>query len=506
MSLICKLLVTGSMVCLLGGATTGLAQTAAGAGTPAAGGAAAPQDPAAGSATATPGADDGTQKLLPADRERAIVFLTNEMAQLTPGKLEGNAGLKEAFDAASAALIDNLPEQAREKLDAAAKANPNLPPVDLLMAAMFFSGGNPAQGQLLLEKTALEHADYPLVYIAFARLALTQQRRTDARVLLEKAQEVGRAGTWSESQATFFENSRLDATADLLFLDQKFPESRQTLETLIERDPTSARSYLRLAEVAFSEKNIEDCLKQLKKYAGMEKEARAPELLLATFYQRTGDSAEATKWVEAAFEQHPDKVPVLTEYAAFQINLENFQAAAKALAKVEELAGSMPISVLLKGKMAFAQQAYEVAESRFAELAKLEPSNAEVANLWAMALAESSSADKLSQALEKAQLNMQAQPQNGFAATVLGWVYFRQKNYEQANVWFSRAAQTRNLPPEAAYYFARFLQHVGQKDKALELVNEALETKTLFLYRNAAIALKGELTAGSQSLNPPDGK
>lgn len=457
----------------------------------------------AGAVPADPAAGDGSQ-LLPADRLRAIDFLTNEMVQLTPGRLEGNPGLKAEFDAAATALVDSLPEQAREKLEAAAAANPNLPPVDLLLAAMYFAGGNPPQGQVLLEKTAIEHADYPMVYIAFARLALAQQRRTDARVLLEKALETASAGTWSESQSLHFGNSRLDALADLLFLDEKFPEARQTLTTLLERDPSSSRSHLRLAEVAFREKNTEESLKHLKQYCSMEKDARVPELLLATFFQRGGDNEEAAKWVEAAYVQHPDRIPVLTEYAAFQINLENFTAASRALAKVEELAGTMPVSVLLKGKMAFAQQAYEVAESRFAELNKLDPSNAEVANLWCMALAESSAADKLSLALEKAQQNLQAQPQNGFAATVLGWVYFRQKNYEQANVWFSRAAQTRNLPPEAAYYFARFLQHVGQTDKALELINEALQSKNLFLYRNSAITLKGELTAASQSLNPPN--
>ncbi len=466
--------------------------------------AAAPQEPATGDSAQLSGSEN---KQIPEDRQRAIDFLVNELVQLTPGKSGLSAELKAAYATAAGNVVDTKPEEARATLDAAAAEHPTMPPAGLLMSAMYFAGGNAAQGSVMLEETSLKHADYPLVYTAFARLALSQQRRTDARVLLEKADQLMQANPATDPVvAAHFSDSNLDARIDLYILDQKVDQARQALEQLRERDPENARTWLRLGEVAFRQEKPEESLDFLKKYSAAEKNAPEAELLLATFYQQTGKAEEAGQWVQKAFENHPENVSVLTQYATWQVNQENFDLANQALAKVENLAGNMPAATLLKGKMAFAQQSYELAESRFAELVKLDPNNSEVANLWAMALAESSSSEKLARALEQAQKNMQQQPQNPFAATVLGWVYFRQKNMEQANVWFSRAAQSRNLPPEAAYYFARFLQKVGQTEQALQLVNGALESDNLFLYRNSAVALKGELTAADNSLKAPNDK
>jgi|GEM_PF-1197502 len=462
----------------------------------------AAQDPQAGETTGLSGAEN---KPLPEDRQRAIEFLVNEMAQLTPGKLSDNTALNDAYKAAAGNLVDEKMEESLEGLKAAQATNPDMPPANLLMAAMFFAGGNPQQGFVYLELAAADAPDFPLVYVAFARIAISQQRKTDARVLLEKAGELLTAGNWSEAVQGHLLENNLDALADLQILASEYPEARTTLEKILERKPDYPRGVLRMAEVAYRQENIDEALTLLKSYTGKEKDSRAAELMMATFFQRDGKTEDAAKWIQDAYANHPEDVTVLTEYAAWRVNREEFNEANLALSKIEQQVGKMPIPTLLKAKMAFAQQAYELAESRFAELNRLEPANAEIANLWAMSLAESSSSDKLALALEQAQRNMQAQPQNPFAATVLGWVYFRQKNYEQANVWFSRAAQSSNLPPEAAYYFAKFLQHLGEKEKALELIDGALKTENLFLYRNAAITLKAVLSAGDQSLKTPGG-
>ncbi len=464
--------------------------------------AAAPQDPKAGESAGLTGAE---AKVIPENRQRAIEFLVNEMSQLTPGKISDNAALKDAYNTAAGSLVDEKAEESLEILKTAATANPDMPPAKLLMAAMFFAGGNPQQGFVYLEQAAVDAPQFPLVYVAFARIAISQQRKTDARVLLEKSTSLLDSGNWSEAVKTHLTDSNLDASADLYLLANELPDARKTLETMLERKPDYSRAVLRLAEVAFKEEKIDQSLSLLKLYSTNEKDARAPELMLATFFQRTGKPEGAAKWILDAYDKHPEDIAVLTEYAAWRVNKEEFNEANLALAKIEQLAGKMPVATLLKGKMAFAQQAYELAESRFAELNKLEPTNVEIANLWAMSLAESSSSDKLAMALEKAMQNMEAQPQNPFAATILGWVYFRQKNFEQANVWFSRAAQSNNLPPEAAYYFAKFLQHLGEKEKALELVDGALKAENLFLYRTSAITLKAVLTAGDQSLKAPGG-
>jgi predicted Zn-dependent protease len=451
-------------------------------------------------------ATEGQMAALPENRQRAIDFLVKELQELSVAELSDNAEARTLFQDAAAALVDKDANAAREKLAPAAEKFPLLPPADLLVAAMLYAGGNPAAGQEFLEKAATAAPGNPLVYTSFARIALSQSRRTDARVLLEKATRVAGEGTWAEAQQQQFQHAVLDASADLALLEDDRVAARQALEPLLADERLSANAELRLAEVSFREEKLDESLQHLEKYVAKTPDALAPEILLAGLFQRVGKAEQVGEWVEKAYEKYPDKIPVLTEYAGWKVAQEKFDEANLALAKIEQLAGNMPRAMLLKGKIAFAQQSYELAESRFAELHRLEPENAEISNLWAMALAESSSADKLAMALETAQQNLQRQPQNAYAAVILGWVYFQQKNYEQANNWFSRAAQTPNLPPEAGYYFARFLQHLGKKEDAIRLLDTALSSTNLFLYRNAAIALKGELNASGGSLVTPDGR
>ncbi|MCE2793215.1 MAG: hypothetical protein LW697_12290, partial [Blastopirellula sp.] len=123
--------------------------------------------------------------------------------------------------------------------------------------------------------------------------------------------------------------------------------------------------------------------------------------------------------------------------------------------------------------------------------------NPDVANLWAMALAENPEQSKRQRALEVAAQNAQLQPQNPVAAAILGWVLFRQDDLNQAREWFGRASQSQRLTPEMAYFLAKFLQSSGQKEQALQLVTQALEQPGLFLYRTSARELRKELIGGN---------
>lgn len=467
------------------------------------------QEPVTGEATPATAQDPATaeaMKDLPANRQRAIDFLVKELQELSIAELAENAEVKAIFQTAAAALVDKDANAARETLVPAAGQFPLLAPADLLVAAMLYAGGNPAAGMEFLEKAAKAAPNNPLVYVSFARIALSQSRRTDARVLLEKARAVAADSVWNDVQRQQYDAAVLDGAADLALMEDDRAAARAALEPLLADERLKANAQLRLAEVSFREEKPDESLQHLEQYVAMTPDAMVPEILMAGLYQRAGKAEQVGEWVQKAYEKYPEKIPVLTEYAGWKVSQEQFDEASLALSRIEQLAGNMPRAMLLKGKIAFAQQSYELAESRFAELHKLEPQNAEISNLWAMSLAESSSADKLALALEAAQQNLQQQPQNAYAAVILGWVYFQQKNYEQANLWFGRAAQTPNLPPEAGYYFARFLQHLGKKEDAIRLLETALTSTNLFLYRNAAIALKGELGAAEGSLVAPGGQ
>ncbi|MFO0262903.1 MAG: tetratricopeptide repeat protein, partial [Planctomycetota bacterium] len=185
------------------------------------------------------------------------------------------------------------------------------------------------------------------------------------------------------------------------------------------------------------------------------------------------------------------------DYANWMLDREKFTEASSALEALQKVNPDQPAGSLLRAKVAFAGRDYAEAERLLGELRVSDPGNPDVANLWAMALAENPEQSKRQRALEVAAQNAQLQPQNPVAAAILGWVLFRQDDLNQAREWFGRASQSQRLTPEMAYFLAKFLQSSGQKEQALQLVTQALEQPGLFLYRTSARELRKELIGGN---------
>src|SRR4029079_16137015 len=78
---------------------------------------------------------------------------------------------------------------ARQFLEAAKKKDPALPPDDLLLAKMYFLGGNAQAGRISLEKTATETPDDPEPALLLADQALAQGRTIEADALYARALE-----------------------------------------------------------------------------------------------------------------------------------------------------------------------------------------------------------------------------------------------------------------------------------------------------------------------------
>ena len=438
-----------------------------------------------------------------ANRKAVIDRLVGEIANLTPGNLKEPIELRAGVEASIGLLLDNKLDEARKSMEALTIQYPDLPPVDLQLAAIFFATNNAAEGGKLLEDAATVYPELPTVYNAFARIAIAQQRKTDALALLEKSKQVIASKTWSEQQKSHFELSYLDAMADLMIIRRDFGNARMYLDQVTSRRPDDSRNVMRLAEVDFAQEKIDQCLQRLVELRKLVPESRVPELLMATLYSANGKLPEADVWVEKARRAYGENTDVLIEFAAWMVNRERFEDAESALKKVDELKPDMLETKLLRGKIAFASKEYTTAEDLFGGLRVLEPGNAEIANLWAMSLAESPGSSKLAKALEVAGQNAQLQPQNPVPMAILGWVFFKQNNLPKSQEWMERAAQSRNLTPEVAFYFAKLLHQLGDSNRALQLTTGALQQPGLFLYRTTAQEFRKELLSRDEGLSAP---
>jgi tetratricopeptide (TPR) repeat protein len=202
---------------------------------------------------------------------------------------------------------------------------------------------------------------------------------------------------------------------------------------------------------------------------------------------------QADEWVEKARQAQPEDPKVLLDYSSWMLDREKFTEATSALDALDKLAPGKNEVKLLRAKIAFINRDYATAENLLGELRVSDPGRPDIANLWAMALAENPQSDKRLLAIQVADQNMRLQPDNVIAAAILGWTLYRQNELKQAREWFGRAAQGQRLTPEMAFFMAKFLQTEGNKEQALKLVTQALEQPGLFLYRTTARELRKEL-------------
>ncbi len=91
------------------------------------------------------------------------------------------------------------------------------------------------------------------------------------------------------------------------------------------------------------------------------------------------------------------------------------------------------------------------------------------------------------------------------ANAAVGWVMLKLGNKEAATEILTRTARSSQLSPEVAFFVASMLQGNGKTMQAKLLLQPALESKGMFLYRERANELMKALS-GASDLPSPAGK
>ena len=425
--------------------------------------------------------------------EKVFKQLVQELNNLIPGDPASNPEQQKviidavkAFQAKDAKLVIQL-------MKAQALSDPNFPPADVMLAGLSFAIQDPKSGRVLLERAALTHPDKPAVYSTFARLAINENRSTDALALLDKLEQVTQSVSLSPVAAAFYKAQYLDGATDIAMRQRRFADARGYLTKLRELRPGNPKALMVSAELEFNEKNLEQCLLFLKQLQTALPQARPPEIIIANWFQRAGKFDTAKVWIQAAAETYVESPQVQLEVANWAVNEEQFPMAISALKKAD-VAGETPQSLSIKAKIAFAGESYGVAESHYEELYKRFPNNFDASNMYALCLIESDDPAKRKMALEIANQNLRALPNNIIAQAARGYVLLREGKTEQAKTIIGRAIQKQNASPELRFFAASVLEAMNEKENSKTTLEQALKHRGLFLYRARAKKLLQQLS------------
>lgn len=435
------------------------------------------------------------------NRDSVINRLAKELDDLIPTDYSKNQAKLQSLKSIARLFIDGNTAAINNRLEQLASEDPDFPPSELLKAGMHYAVSDIQGGGVLLEKLAIEQPDNPAVFIAFSRLAFSQNRISDALAQCEKAQSKLNAGNLSEASKKFMRTQVADSMTAIakkqnrLEVAEKFAKQWQALA------PKSTRMLLELAELKFLRGDISAATTHLKEVRQINPKSRPPEIILASWFQQKSDAVGVEKWIKQAVANHPNDASVHLEYANWALGQEDFNLSSSAVAKHESLATTSATSRLLRARIAFAKQQYSTAADLLADLFKERPNSFNVSNLYVLSLIESDDAKKQNLAKQIAGRNLQALRNNTVAVSAYGWVLLKTGETENASKLLSQAAKSAELPPELTFFVASMLEKTNRKSQAHTLLEPALESKGLFLYRQRARELYQRL--GSSVLPAP---
>ena len=449
----------------------------------------------------------GQEELTPEQQrnlESAKKSLLTALSEMLPGGIAPGSPRESAFKNAIEIFRTGKVKETLAAFDEMAKTDADLPPSQLIMAGLSFAVGDRQSGVGILEKCALQHAGHPSVYLSFGQLALNDGRVTDAAVQAEKAAAVIDGGKFSPAQLKFFKAKQIELGANVFLRRRQYDASRAALARLQSIEADRPAYFLALAELDFKEKDdYEGALASLERFAETAEQPKKPILTLVEWMQQSGKTDLAVNWMDRAVRENPTNKEIQLSAARFAMAREAFPDALISVRNFEKEAGETFATKDIKGRIAFAQQNYGVAEAHFQVLNERAPQDINYANVYALCLIESNDKEKQEKAKIISQKVVQAIPENTLAVSALGYIHLRLGQLDEAKMLLGRAARSNKVTPEISYFIASLLHQTGQSKQAGAVIEQSLKAKSLFLYRSAARELANKIKASSGGLPAP---
>lgn len=385
----------------------------------------------------------------------------------------------------------------RQFLEAAKKKHAELPPVDLLLAKMFFLGGNPAAGRASLEKTATETPDDPEPVILLADQALAQQRTIEADALYAKAFELTAKFNGAAKRKRNFEIRSRAGRASVAQRRKNWDLAVDDLQALLKIDPENAVAHYRLGQTLFMQNKFEKGYAEFKEAKAKDKNIPDPDVATALMYDQLkidGKAAKTQQFFDRAMATNKTDPATITAYSQWLIKQGTPQTLPKAEALLAEARRANPGNLnllILSGVAARMSKKMKPAEDYFVEALGIAPANSDVINQLALLLIEQPGAAQHERALQFAVMNAKINAENSDAQITLGWVLYQLQRLDDAQAALRQGQNLGTPSPDSSYLVARILMDQNKTEGAKQLLKVALEQESpgIFIYRADAQAL-----------------
>jgi Tfp pilus assembly protein PilF len=379
-------------------------------------------------------------------------------------------------------------DQCLTLLKSASASHPDQLPPQLLFAKICLLFDQPAMGRAALEQAVVENPELPDVYLVFGRLAVHDNRLTDAQLQFDKALALSASDTWSDPQKRGFLVDAYTGLASVAELRKDWPAAAAHLANWLKLEAKNGQARGRLAAALFRQGQREKAHAELEQAVKDDSTVEPAGILLGRLFTEEGNLKKAAEWMEYAVKLTPNDPVAHQGYAAWLLDHHQLEQAKTEAEAATRLNPSSADAKGLRGLIAWHLKDYAAAERIFQELHLETPGNFAASNLWALASVEQPFADKRQRAWQVAQMNAQLFPNSPEAMSTLGWVAYRVGRIDQAEQSLRAALATRKANSETAYYLARVLADRQKDEEVRQWLKVAVDTPGRFAFRAEAQA------------------
>lgn len=390
---------------------------------------------------------------------------------------------------------------AKQFLESAKRKDDRLPPVNLMMAKLYFLSRQNQNGLAALEATARDDPGDPEPYLLLADQAIAAQQAIQASALYDKAIElIDKYEDNPRRKRKFVIRAHAGRSA-VLQRWQDWAQAEADIQKWLEADPDDANAYNRLGFVLFMQGRDEDGSKAFAKAKSLNDELPSPYVSEASMYQRLAMQADdeakeeeyqnkAEQSFMRAYQEDKESVTTLVAFSEYLIRTGQLDKAAKVLAAARAVdANSFQIQ-LLSGVLAQMSGDVDAAEKYYVQTLGLSPGNRDANNQLALLLVASDDDSTKARGEAIARNNAKLNPNSADVNMTLAWVLRQVGKGGEANEAYQKAIRQGTLSADSTLLLAKLLVEQKRGDVAKGLLENALKREQgIFVNRSQAEAL-----------------
>lgn len=398
--------------------------------------------------------------------------------------------LQQAYDA----YRQGRAEEARQLLQAALRADKNLPPDTLLLARLYFADGLGERGQRWLDQALRENPISPDCHLLAGQLAAEQGRPLEAIVHFRQVLDVLQANEKKIEPKSLRGAAIYWAFQGLVDVNEKQPDWKAV--------DTWCQAWLDAADWGEGARQVRQHQARAKLHLGdaaaAEKLARLayaqrPLVALAFLASKVPDEKLAEELYQRAIAETPNDAAAYQAFAYWLMQQNRVYDAYLQAQKAHQLDPRGETIVTLAGSLAVYCHDDAAAERLLRDALTRKPDDFSASNHLALVLAASPDEAKREQARGLAEVNARQYAESAEAIATLGWVRYHEKRYIDAEDLLGELVLGGQGSSDAAYFLAQVLVACDRAGEAVPLLERALSTPGFFGFKRDAQALLARL-------------